>query len=49
MAKTQLTKNIEKALAQYMPNKLGELHLNYMRKQYMEFEVPVTHSSIAST
>lgn len=46
MAKTQLTKNIEKALAQYKPNKLGELHLNYMRKQYMEFEVPVTHSSI---
>ena len=46
MAKTQLTKNIEKALAQYRPNKLGELHLNYMRKQYMEFEVPVTHSSI---
>lgn len=44
--KTKLTQNIEKALCSYRPAKLGELHLNYMRKQYMEFEVPVTHSHI---
>ena len=44
--KTKLTQNIEKALCSYRPAKLGELHLNYMRKQYMEFEVPVTHATI---
>lgn len=45
MSKTQLTKDIEKALLTYRPSKLGSLILNYMRNQYMEFEVPVTHGT----
>ena len=46
MSKTQLTKNIEKALAAYQPAKLDNIILNYRRGQYMDFEVPVTHSHI---
>ena len=46
MSKTQLTKNIEKALATYAPARLDGFELNYHRKQYIEYEVPVLHSHI---
>lgn len=46
MGKTQLTKNIEKALHTYQPAKFDGFEFNYRRKQYMTFECPVTHSHI---
>ncbi len=46
MSKTQLTKNIEKALCTYQPAKFEDFEFNYRRGQYMEFECPVTHSHI---
>lgn len=46
MSKTQLTKNIEKALATYSPAKLDGLELNYQRKQYLDYEIPVLHSHV---
>ena len=46
MSKSQLTKSIEKALTNYSPAKLSDFEINYRRHQYMEFEVPVTHSHI---
>lgn len=44
--KTELTKNIERALLRYNPSELGGFEINYRRRQYLEYEVPVVHSHI---
>lgn len=46
MSKSQLTKEIESALSRYSPASLDGFEFNYRRGQYMEFEVPCTHSHI---
>ena len=46
MSKTKTTTNIENLLATYNPKKLGEVEVNYMRRKYVDFEVPVSHSHI---
>ena len=46
MSKSQLTKNIERALSSYSPSSYGDFEFNYRRKHYLEFECPVTHSHI---
>ena len=44
--KSELTKQIEKALSTYNPAELGGFEINYRRRQYLEYEVPVVHSHI---
>ena len=46
MSKTKTTTNIENLLETYNPKKLGEVEVNYMRRKYVDFEVPVSHSHI---
>ena len=46
--KCDLTRKIEDKLARWQPTKIGDLEISYYRKQYMDFEVPVTHGTITS-
>lgn len=44
--KTDLTKKIERRLDQYRPAKIAGFKVNYFRKNYGMFEVPVSHSNV---
>lgn len=46
MSKTKLTKQIEHKLSTWQPKKLGDLEIAYLRPNYLEFEVPVSHGCV---